>query len=758
MTQLPPSDDFLTFMDEDEGAASKATSFENHWTILIVDDEPDVHNATVFALKDTQILGRSLHFLHAYNSIEGEEILRTQRNIAVVLLDVVMETANAGLDLAAKIRNQYAIHDTRIILRTGEPNQAPEMRIIRDYDINDYKLKSELTQNRLYATLTAAIRGYRQIHTIDASKKGLDMILRSSSELLTQEGLQAFAAGVITHIAALISVPAEGIICVRRHDVAKASQLMIIAAAGDYCPLVDKVLCDTAQAKAFNSLQLCIDSRSNYFTGDGMALYLGSNARGDMSCYISSSQNIGEMEQSLLELFCGNIAICADNITYLEQLKNFAYRDTLVNLPNANALEQTMDEALLSGVGTHYSLALIDIDQFAEINAALGQEYGDKLLIATSERLKNRFHSPCFVARVAIDVFGVFGPSSHISDERLLAPFANPFEISGEIQILSVTAGIVNLSKMQVSGGEAIKFASIVLKKAKRNCRGQSLTFEPAMVDDARWRLNLLKELRNAFDRTELFLAFQPKLRADTLAVKGFEALLRWRNAKGQFISPVDFIPLAEQSGLIVRMGEWVLGSAMAALTKIHALGFTDATMAVNLSVAQLQHPDVIPMLKRVLGEFALSPSCIDLEVTESIAMGDINQNIAILNSIKDLGFSLSMDDFGTGFSSLSYLQKMPIDSLKIDKSFVQTMHTTSGHNIVQMIVQLGRTLNLNVVAEGVETEEQAAALRALSCDEMQGFLYAKPMAYADLTVWLESYARSHGPAAGRGLLGNAGF
>lgn len=716
------------------------------WKILITDDEEDVHQATKFALRETAILGRNIEFYDAYNSEETLKILQEVPDISVILLDVVMETSNAGLDLVPKIRHDLKMGDVRIILRTGEPNQAPEIDVIRDYDINDYKLKSELTQKKLYATLTAAIRSYKQLLTIENSKKGLDLILRSSSELMTQDGLNNFAQGVIVHIAALLGVPPEGLLCVRRKDQMDDECLIIIAAAGDYCSLIDKPLDDMEQSLAHDLLKESLDNRCNVFHKSGVALYLGSSSRGDMSCFVASGDSISEVDHSLLEMFCSNIALCADNVNFLDRLKNYAFTDTLVGLPNRNALEEVIQNHIAEQDDTAevaaYSLALLDIDNFAEINAVLGQEYGDLLLRATADRLSGKFYSPCVVSRVGGDTFAIFGPSSHIDAKALQQPFVNPFQINGELQLLSITAGIVPLKEIGGSGAEAIKDASIVLKQAKSRSRGQVVLFQRKMVDEAQDRLETLKNLRSAFDLNQLFLVFQPKLRLQDLSVSGFEALLRWKDHSGRFIPPSEFIPLAEQSGLIIRMGEWILRNAIAELAVLHSKGHRNATMAVNLSVAQLEHGDMMEMLHRVMGESNLDPSFIELEITESIAMGDIETNLQRLQKIRDLGFKLSMDDFGTGFSSLTYLQKMPINCLKIDRSFVSTSNTRGGREIVEMIVQLGKTLGLKVIAEGVEEEVQGVLLKEMGCNEVQGFFYAKPMPRNELHAWLDSWIK----------------
>jgi len=740
-----PKNDLMEFLDDkpgkkESGAQESLETKPSVWRILITDDEQDVHTATTFALRNTRILGRQIEFLHAKSARETINILKTYSDIAVIMLDVVMETPNAGLDLVAVIREELKVTDSRIILRTGQPNQAPEIEVIRDYDINDYKLKSELTQSKLYAALTTAVRSYKQIRMIEAGKKGLDMIVRSSADLMSKDGLNSFAQGVIVHLSGLLSVPSEGLICVRRNDRRNDGYPEIIAAAGHYCQLIDQPLSALSEPHVRTLLENSLNSRSNVYDQYGLALYLGSDARGDMSCYVSSATQLDEVDQSLLELFCTNISICADNLTLLERLRNFAYIDDLVGLPNRNALIECIEKTLSEGGPSNFMLAVADIDNFAEINASLGQKYGDRLLQAVAKRLLNRFPSPCVVARIAGDTFAIYGPSSHLKVENVLVPFSSPFDISGEEQMISVTAGMVPMKEVDGGAVEAVKAASIVLKLAKSSCRGEVIRFDSAMIENAKGRLELLKNLRTAFDMERLMLNYQPKLELSTGKVLGIEALLRWPVEGGAYIPPGQFIPLAEQSGLIVRLGEWIMRTALMELESLSAQGWADLHMSVNLSVAQLQHPAMMQTLKRVLLETDVDPSRVDLEVTESVAMEDVTNNSKLLAEIKAMGFQVSLDDFGTGFSSLNYLQKMPIDRLKIDQSFVQALESGNSREIVELIVHLGRKLHKKVIAEGVETQEQADFLKSLGCDEVQGFFYAHPMSAEKLHSWLKDY------------------
>ena len=730
----------MSFVGEGDEQPPAETKVEREkppvWRVLITDDERDVHSATTFALRNTKILGRRLEFYHAQSAEETIQVLNEVEDIAVILLDVVMETPNAGLDLVAIIREQLANRQARIILRTGQPNQAPEIEVIRDYDINDYKLKSELTQNKLYASLTTAIRSYQQIKTIEASKQGLDLIVHASADLISKKGINDFAHGVIVQLSGLLSIKPDGLICVRQLDRGEGHPF-IIAAAGHYGALIDSPLSAMSPSPERQMLSDSLKDQKNIYGEHGVALYLGSSERGDMSCYVGSSTSIKDVDKSLLELFCSNISICGDNIELVERFRSFAFTDQLVHLPNRNALTEHISRKVAEGTCETGALALVDIDNFAEINAALGQKYGDDLLKAITKRLNEKFPGPATVARVAGDTFAIFTDAHLLHPDNVSAVFNEVFDVGEDKQLVSVTSAIIKLADIQGDGADVLKSASIVLKLAKNQNRGETLSYQPGMVEQAKERLGVLRNLRDAFESGALFLVFQPKFNLSSNSISGFEALLRWRDESGKVIYPATFISIAEQSGLIVRMGEWILNEAISAIKAIHERGWRTAHVSVNLSAAQIRHPDLLPMLERTLEISAIDPKFIDLEITESMGLTDSDDILDKLNAIKKLGFTLSIDDFGTGFSSLSYLQKLPVDRLKIDQTFVQTSSEKSGREIIEMIIQLGNTLDLRVIAGGVEQENELDLLTKLNCDEIQGFLYARPMDTNELYDWM---------------------
>jgi len=253
----------------------------------------------------------------------------------------------------------------------------------------------------------------------------------------------------------------------------------------------------------------------------------------------------------------------------------------------------------------------------------------------------------------------------------------------------------------------------------------------------------MLNDLHRALRQgNQLFTAFQPQIELQTGKLVGVEALLRWQRTDGSFVSPVQFIPIAEHSSLIISLGDWVLRDALRSIKHIHRHGHADMRVAVNVSVVQLAQPDFLERLDRALAEEQVAPSHLELEITESVTALGIRQVASLLNEIRARGVAIAIDDFGTGFSSLSYLDRLPADRIKIDRSFIQTLDKAQGARIAEMIVPLGHQLELTVLAEGVETEAQLKALQGLGCDEAQGYLLAQPMPLDEFVAWLDRMSK----------------
>jgi diguanylate cyclase len=746
ITPLEPStakddQDDLVFLEE-HPATPDTSGARNVWRVMIIDDDEDVHSTTTFALGNLDMQHRPLEFVHAYSASQAREMLEHEHEIAVILLDVVMEQDDAGLHLVRYIRETLKLADVRIILRTGQPGYAPEIDAIRDFDINDYKTKSELTRIKLFTTVTSAIRSYDQIRKINDSRRGLNQIVQGSTELMSLHGVKNFAAGVLAQIGALLCQENSGVLCVRECPDESVHELVVVAASGAYGHLDNTILTADKNQRAYEAMELALLERRNVYRADSVTLYFAGKASRDFAAHLDVCRQPGEINERLLDVFCSNVAVGLDNVELVSHLHNAAFYDQLSKLPNRTRLVEILDATLAGPSRDEATLSLVDLDHFAETNDALGHQFGDLLLVAVAGRLQFELGGQLTVARIGGDIFCLVGDSAQVNPAKILALFQRPFSIDGQDVQLSATLGLVRLSEHEGSGADALKDADIALKRAKSQQRAGHFYFSRSMGVEIRERVRMMHALRTAFGQNQLFVVYQPQIDLATRRPVGAEALLRWQTPDGKFISPDRFIPIAEYSGLIIDLGEWVMRTACRELVDLRKAGHHDFMMSINVSQVQFRHPHFLEMLRKALEDTQAPPQYIELEITESMAMEEPDMLIKMLGQIKQTGVSIAIDDFGTGFSSLSYLQRLQIDRLKIDRAFVtEITGSARGSSIAEMVIQLGRNLGLSVIAEGVEDERQAQILQALGCPLAQGFLFARPMTAAALDGWLSNDA-----------------
>lgn len=719
--------DDLLFIIEDEAETPSEKSTTLTWRVLIVDDDPEVHQATLLALKDMIIENRPIEFLHAYSAEQAEQVLTNETDIGVILLDVVMETDHAGLELVEIIREKLQLNALRIVLRTGQPGYAPEMETIQRYDINDYRTKPELTRIRLFTILTSAIRAYQQICNQQTMRQGLEKVVKASTELANYHGMRMFAEGAVKQISAIIQIEPDGLICVQEGPSGMPSEsTQIIAAAGRYSKFVQSPLEKLDSTNIRQRILSCLESQSNQLD-DGLTLYFSTDQGRKLAAYVDVNRPLESVDQHLLEVLCANLSVGFDNVMLYSRLEQQAYTDPLLNIPNLNSLLQhKLDD--LSQV-----LALIDIDDFSVFNDSFGHKLGDDLLMAVADRLTKAFPTS-FLSRVGSDVFALIGTNQNVSSQRINSVFQHNFVIDGQPFKVMASVGLVKLSSSDILS-RRYKDSQVALKQAKTHHRGAAMTFSHDMGQNARDRMQLLIELKQALDDNGLFLMYQPKYNLNSLELTGVEALLRWRNKQGDLVPPDQFIPLAEQSGMMVNIGAFVVQRACQQFKQLLDSVDGNITMAINISPAQLDEPDFIPILESALKQYAIKPQQIELEITETIAAKNLSALCAVLDQVRQLGCKIAIDDFGTGFSSLSILHKLPATRLKIDRAFVDAMEEDC--SIAKMIVNLGQTLGMQITAEGIETEFQHNKLKAFNCEEGQGWLFAKAMTMEQLIVFI---------------------
>lgn len=435
-----------------------------------------------------------------------------------------------------------------------------------------------------------------------------------------------------------------------------------------------------------------------------------------------------------------------------EKLQHLALHDNLTRLPNRTLLEDRITQAISSvqRSGKFFSVMFVDLDRFKTINDSLGHHYGDKLLQAVAQRLIEALRAEDTIARIGGDEFVILlkeiskpQTAAHVA-EKILGAMSGPFIIEGQEQNISASIGIsvypndgLDLRTLMISADGA-------MYHAKKMGRNNYQFFTPEMNAAATERFELEKSLRRAMENDEFELHYQPKVHVRTGDIIAMEALVRWRHPQKGLISPAEFIPLAEEIGLIIPLGAWVLMTACQQNKRWQDAGLPRLRVAVNLSAVQFRQKHLVEFITQVLDDTGLDASCLELEVTESIVMQNPEETALILEKLHAKGIHLSIDDFGTGYSSLSYLKRFPLDTLKIDRSFVRDISSDPDDAaIVKSVIALAHSLRLRVIAEGVETASQLSFLRALGCDEYQGYYRSKPLPAAQFEQLLRQLTES---------------
>ena len=462
-----------------------------------------------------------------------------------------------------------------------------------------------------------------------------------------------------------------------------------------------------------------------------------------------------------IELTQKLIAQNADNINNLkstaeDKIHKLAYYDSLTGLPNRAFFVKKLSEGtILSSDETvsRFAIITLDLDHFKDINDSMGHNVGDAILRSVGKKLRSSLPKSATISRTGEDEFAVMMPlSGDVTTARDVATRvlgivrAEPFKVFNEEFQVRASVGVSTFPDDGSEPDLVLKNADIALNRAKEEGRDTIKEYSEDFDRAVQERFQMLRDLRDALENDELQLYFQPQLCLKTGAVIGAEALIRWwkpdssKNG-GKFISPGVFIPVAEQSGLIVPIGQWVLRRACQIAKTCHEEHNIPIRFAVNVSGSQFVHGDICADVSRYLEETGVDPSCLELEVTESVFMDDIQHTVAILNTLHELGVEIAIDDFGTGYSSLSYLSQFPIDRLKIDQSFIRNaLNDQHNESIARTIINLGHSLNLKVIAEGVETKDHEEFLVKQGCDEVQGFRYSKPVPAEDMFAFIKSY------------------
>jgi len=508
---------------------------------------------------------------------------------------------------------------------------------------------------------------------------------------------------------------------------------LAVEAVGRCAPVICNDIATDGRMRPWRTAALERGFRSNVM----LPLLLEQRAVGVFALYSTEPGFFDEEEMKLLVELAGDIAFALQTIAKQEKLDYLSYYDPLTGLPNRTLFHDRLNQALQAQreSGGKLALLLLDLQRFGIVNDTYGRQTGDALLKLVAGRLESVLGGRDYLARIGADTFATVlrdvkheADVAHTLEQGILNSLRQPFDTGGVEIRMAAQAGIV-LFPGDGNDAEALfRNAEAALNKAK-DAGDAYLFYAPQMNAQVAEQLKLENELRNAIVQEQHVLHYQPRFDLASGEIVGLEALIRWQHPERGMVSPGEFIPLLEETGMILDVGRWALRRAALEHAAWCASGRLPPRIAVNVSPAQLRRRDFVENVKDALANIDRAGERIDIEITESMLMEDIKGSIDKLSAVQSLGLHVALDDFGTGYSSLSYLARLPINSLKIDRSFiVQMSKGPEQMAIVSTVISLARVLNLKVVAEGVETEEQASLLRQLRCDEAQGYLFGRPV------------------------------
>ncbi len=857
-----------------ENGSDPELKLHEPWKLMVVDDEELVHQITKMVLRDFQFDQRPLALISCYSGREACEAMEAHPDIAAILLDVVMETDDAGLEVVRYIREELENRQVRIVLRTGQPGQAPEASVIENYDINDYKEKADLTSQKLLSMVRVAVRAYRDIIRVEylassnealekrveqrtqeivrvngvlqkqvERRREVNRALRWSQSRLSEaqriarvgsweydpdtgtmfwsdqvyrifhlkprscaSTMEAFVSSFLevdrAPLRAAIDAALEGndefdfesrLVLhdgrvgyvrhqgklERNHTDGKPRLIGVIQDITEQIEAESEMrklssameqIADSVMITDINGTTEYVNVAFEQMTGYSKEEAIGRstsilksgqlgkefyrklwrtilegrvfsdvliNRRKDGSLFYEEKTIVPQIDkQGEITHFISSGRDITERIQSEERLHYLAHHDGLTGLPNRVLFQDRLDQAIARSRWRKRKLAImfLDLDRFKIINDTLGHDSGDQLLKQAAERIADCVRDGDTVARLGGDEFAILlndmasEDGIHLIAEKVLSAMKTSFFIDKHELFVTTSIGISVFPNDGESSKKLLKNADAAMYRAK--ARGKNTFQFFASEDDARAveRLRLETKLRHALERGEFRIHLQPQVELSTNEVSGVEALLRWNLPDVGHVEPARFIPLLEELGLIIPVGEWVLSEACRIEKQRQVEGFTPRVIAVNLSIRQFHYEGFLPSLIRILDRTGLDPCYLELEVTENLLIEEMGEVSRLLNQIHEMGVRISIDDFGTGYSSLNYLKRLPFDVLKIDRSFVSDVNDDSDDAaIAAAIISLAQLLDLDVIAEGVETEGQLAFLRERGCHKVQGFLFCPP-------------------------------
>ncbi|WP_421983166.1 putative bifunctional diguanylate cyclase/phosphodiesterase [Roseibium sp.] len=716
------------------------------WKILVVDDDPDVHDVTRIAVDGCDFEDRPFELLHALSAEEARACLSEHDDIAVALIDVVMENDTAGLGLVSWIRSELGNSFTRLILRTGQPGYAPQTDVIMKFDVDGYAEKAELSRTKLITAIVTALRGYKLVLSLETNRQRLKQLNTQLSAIVEKNALSEFAALVLENFSDLAGEPVDGLLCglesLSQPGSAGVSNVRVLAASGAFEDKLDLPLDVIGEDLVRKCVSECIVNKTEYSTSHGVALPLITRNGLSGALFIglplaTLNEKIGS---EIIRLFVSNVALGYEKTGLLEHIRNLAYVDRTTGQSTFSGFL----EAFQSQAAAEHPLLVIhcDIQRFRFIVDGIGDEKAAAVLKQTGHRLSQTFPDALAIARKEKDEFLILlrgGLEVRIQDivARIEESFQEPIAIDENQISLKLRCGIATADEGEHSAEEIVRHASIALNDVRQKGLTNHAVFHPLMQEAALERLRLASLLTGKGAQAEFSLSYQPIMQASDESIAAFEALMRFRTASGATLNTMRMIEAAETSGLIVEIGAWMFRSAFSEFSSLKGVS-ERVRLNVNLSPRQVQAGRIYKDIEDAAASAGLGLDRLVFEVTEGLFVNNDQVTLSVLTWLRNKGAKVVIDDFGTGYSSFSYLRKLPLDGIKIDRSFIMNMEQDpDALAVVRSIIAVAKALDLSITAEGVETAEQRKIMQELECDFLQGYLFSKPLPSSGLDAFV---------------------
>ncbi|MBI4804117.1 MAG: EAL domain-containing protein [Desulfovibrio sp.] len=726
-------------------------SMEPVATVLTIDDEEVIRRSFQAYLEDS-----GFEVLQANNGRVGLEVYR-ERHPDIILVDLRMPEVD-GLEVLANVVRETPDLPIVVVSGTGMIQDAIEALRLGAWD---YVLKPVEDLGILEHAVRRALERARLIKENKAYRENLENLVRRRTAELHDRTLQLEDANqrlqneideriiAETKYRSIFENAIEGIFQVNPEGKVVSANPAMARILGYKTPqeLMDGV-------DNFCS-QLCEDAskREKFFRvledhGSVQAFEVQTSRQDGQALWASVNAHLVTGKTAENVHFEGTLEDISDHKRFEEQLLHQSLHDALTGLPNRALFSDRLSQAIsrTSRNNSFFALLYLDVDRFKVINDSLGHAAGDQFLLKLAERLRGCTREADTLARLGGDEFAVISEQvrtlsgATMVAERILDEMRKPFTIDGREIYSTVSIGIICCGGFCGTAEEVLRDADLTMYRAKSNGKARYEVFDNALHEQTIQLLTMETELRSALTRNEFELHYQPIVDVISGEVVSLEALLRWKHPERGYIPPLEFIPMAEENGLIIPLGWWVLEEACRQLAALQARfpRPNPLSMSVNISAKQFSQADLSQKLQTLLSQSKIIPGTLELEITESVIMERGEAATDKLEEFKALGLKLFIDDFGTGYSSLSYLHRFPIDMLKIDRSFISEIDATGGHvEIVRAIVGLGLNLGMGLIAEGVETEAQLAVIRTLGCQLAQGYFFSKPCSAADIEAYI---------------------